>query len=122
MKEESGSWYHSIMSLIARFILSILGLLVIAHYIPGIELSGLYIAAIVAVIFAVLNITIKPILYMLTLPITLITFGLFAFVVNAFLFWFTASFIEGFEVDGFIPAFIGSVAYSILSWVINKVI
>lgn len=110
------------MGLIARLILSILGLLVIAHYVPGIELGSLYIAGIVAVIFAVLNITIKPVLYVLTLPINLITFGLFAFVINAFLFWFTASFIDGFIVNGFLPALIGSFTYSILTWVINKVI
>ena len=107
------------MSLIARLILSILGLLIIAHYVPGIELDSLYIATIVAVIFAVFSVTIKPLLHVLALPITLITFGLFAFIVNAFLFWFTASFIEGFVVLGFVPALVGSVAYSVLSWLIN---
>jgi len=110
------------MSLIARFILSILGLLVIAHYVPGIELDSLYIASIVAVIFAILNITIKPFLFLLTLPINIITLGLFAFVINGFLFWFTASFIEGFSVAGFLPAFIGSILYSILTWLISKII
>lgn len=122
MREGSGNWYHNTMSLIARLILSILGLLVIAHYVPGIELDSLYIATIVAVIFAVFSVTIKPLLHVLALPITLITFGLFAFIVNAFLFWFTASFIEGFVVLGFVPALVGSVAYSILSWLINKII
>ena len=109
------------MGIIAKFVLSVLALLTIAHYVPGIELSSIYIAVIVAVIFGVLGVTVKPVLTILTLPITIITFGLFAFVLNAFLFWFVASFVQGFDVHGFVPALIGSFVYALASWIINLI-
>lgn len=108
------------MQFLAKFILSVLGLLLIAHYVPGIELSGTYSAVIVAFIFGVLSVTVRPILFILTLPITILTFGLFSLVINAILFYFVASFVEGFFVAGFMEAFIGALLYTILSWVIDK--
>jgi len=105
-----------------RFLLSALGLLIIAHYIPGIELSGIGTALIVAVLFGIISITVRPILLLLTLPITLLTFGLFTFVINALLFWFVASFVQNFSVDGFLAAFLGALAYSALNWIIDKLI
>lgn len=108
------------ISLITRFLGIVLTLLLIAQYVPGVTVDGFYTAVIVAVILGLLNITIRPILFVLTLPITLITFGLFAIVLNGILFWFVASFVEGFVVDGFVPAIIGALALSIVGWVLNK--
>jgi putative membrane protein len=84
--------------------------------------QGLYIAIIAALILGVLNILVKPVLVLLTLPITIVTLGLFIFIINAFLFWFVASFIDGFTVDGFIPALLGSLIVSIISAVGNKLV
>lgn len=108
------------MTLIARLLWAALGLIIIAEYIPGISVDGFYAAFITAVVLGVLNTIIRPILILLTLPITLITLGLFAFIINAFLFLFAASFIEGFMVNGFWEALIGSLLMSIVSMVGNR--
>ena len=83
-------------------------LLAIANFVPGIAVASFYTALIVAVLWGVIGLTIKPILTILTLPINIITFGLFSFVLNALLLWFLASFIAGFSVAGFVLALIGS--------------
>lgn len=110
------------MYLIARILLNALALLLAAYLIPGIEVGSLYIAIITAVILGLVNLTIKPILFVLTLPITILTLGIFALVLNGLMFWFVASFIDGFEVDGFIPALLGSIVVSIVSAVGGKLL
>lgn len=108
-----------------KFVIQILivagALLLCAYIIPGIEVSSIYIALVAAFILGLLNLVVRPILFVLTLPITLITFGLFAFVLNALIFMFAASFIDGFEVDGFIPALLGSLVVSIASTLGHKI-
>ena len=110
------------LNMIVRLLINILALLLIAYFIPGIEVDGFITAFIVAVLLGLLNIFIKPILVILTLPITIITLGLFTFVINAALFWFVASFVEGFYVDGFLFALLGTILYSIISGVGNKLV
>lgn len=110
------------MTIIVRILITALGLLLAAYLIPGIFVESLYIAIITAVILGILNLIARPILFVFTLPITLLTLGLFIFVINAALFWFTASFIDGFTVDGFIPALLGSILVSLVSTVGNKLV
>ncbi len=110
------------ISLIAQLLLSALTLLFVAYLVPGISIDNIYVAIISAVILGILNILVKPILVILTLPITIVTLGLFIFVINAFIFLFVASFIEGFTVDGFIPALIGSILVSVISIVTKHLI
>lgn len=108
-----------------KFVIQILvvagALLLSAYVIPGIEVSSVYIALIAALILGLLNLVVRPILFVLTLPITIVTFGLFAFVLNALIFMFAASFIDGFGVDGFIPALLGSLVVSIASALSDKI-
>ena len=101
--------------MIIRFALVILALLAAARWIPGIEVANLYTALIVAILLGIASITIKPILTILTLPVHLVTFGLSAFLINAGIFWFLSTFIQGFSVDGFVPALIGSLVVSVAS-------
>jgi putative membrane protein len=110
------------MTLILRLLFNALGLMLIAEYIPGIRVDGIYTAIIAAIILGILNIVIKPILLILTIPITILTLGLFTFVINAGLFWFAASFIEDFEVDGFWYAVLGSILMSVISTLGNRFI
>lgn len=110
------------MYLIARILLNALALLVAAYVVPGIVVESIYIAIVAAVVLGLINLTIKPILFVLTLPITILTLGLFAFVLNALMFWFVASFLDGFSVDGFIPALLGSLVVSIVSAVGGKLL
>lgn len=94
-------------------------LLLMPRFIQGIVVADFYTAAVVAVIWGLISITIRPILGLLTLPINLITFGLFSFILNALLFWFVASFVQGFEVAGFVAALLGSVVLTVVSWAVD---
>jgi putative membrane protein len=108
------------MKLIARLLLTTLALLVVAAYVPGVAIDGLYSAIMAAVVLGLLNLFVRPILVILTFPITLLTLGLFILIINASLFWFAATFIEGFSVTGFLPALIGSLIVTIVSTLGNK--
>ncbi|MEX0916915.1 MAG: phage holin family protein [Candidatus Paceibacterota bacterium] len=111
---------HFLVSLALKIFVPAVTLLLLAQYLSGIEVSGLYIAVIVALILGVLAVTIKPVLFILTLPINIITFGLFSFLLNAIIFWFVSTFVEGFVVDGFLPALLGSAIVSLASTIVHK--
>lgn len=106
----------------ARLAVIALALLVASHLLPGIEIDSLYAAAIAALIIGLLNITIKPLLVIFTLPLTLLTLGLFTFVINAGLFLFVASFVEGFQVESFLSALAGSLIVSLFSTLASRFI
>jgi len=108
------------MTMLLRLLFNALGLILIAEFVEGIEVQGLYAAVITAVVLGIFNIIIRPILLILTLPITILTLGLFSFVVNAALFLFAASFIDGFPVENFWYALLGSVLMSIISTIGNR--
>jgi len=108
------------MKIISNILVTAFALVVTAYLIPGIEVVGIYAALIAALILGILNVIVKPLLIILTLPITILTLGLFMFVINASLFMFAASFIEGFSVDGFLVALLGSLIVSIISAVTNN--
>lgn len=95
-------------------------LLLVARFIPGIAIDSFMSAVIAALVLGALNLTVKPVLLILTLPITLITFGLFAFVLNAFMFALAAYILPGFTVAGFIPALIGSIVVTFVSTVVYR--
>ncbi|OIP77735.1 MAG: hypothetical protein AUK16_01250 [Parcubacteria group bacterium CG2_30_44_11] len=110
------------VSLLTRILLGALALLIVAEFIPGVTITGLYPAIVAAVILGLLNTIVKPILVILTLPITILTLGLFIFIINATLFMFAASFIDGFAVDGFLAALLASFLVSIITTIGNKLI
>jgi len=103
------------MKLLIQWILHAVAILLIALYVPGIEVAGFYTALIAVAVFSIINALLGTILKILTLPINILTLGLFALVINALLFWFTASILEGFEVAGFVPALYGAV----LMWFVS---
>ena len=107
------------MKLLFRWLINAGTLLLLANYLPGIEVSGWYAAIITALVLGLVNAVLKPILVVLTLPVTIVTLGLFTLVINAGLFWFVSSFIEGFEVIGFWPAFFGAFIMSMVSWLVS---
>jgi putative membrane protein len=108
------------ISLVIKILGVALGLLFVAWLVPGIEVEDFNAALIAAIILGVLNLTVKPILFVLTLPITILTLGLFTFVINALVFLMAAALLEGFEVGGFIPALLGSLCIGLISTVINR--
>ncbi|HEV8666727.1 MAG TPA: phage holin family protein [Candidatus Paceibacterota bacterium] len=96
-------------------------LLLISQYVPGIYVDSFYTAVIVAIIWGILGLTVRPVLRILTFPINLLTFGLFSFILNALIFWFLATFIAGFHVYSFIAALEGSVILAIVAWAVRAV-
>lgn len=107
------------MVLIARVLLTAVALLLVARLIPGIEVDGLYPAIIGALILGILNFFVRPVLVFLTLPLSVLTLGLFIFVINGALFWFVASFLDGFSVSGFGVAILGALVVTIISTIGN---
>lgn len=87
--------------MIMRFAILVLSVALAAYIVPGVSVSGLYPTVIVAVLFVVASFTLKPLLTLLTLPIHFLTLGLSSFLINAGIFWFLSTFIEGFTVSGF---------------------
>lgn len=110
------------MKMLVRVLATAATLLAISSYVPGIMVESFYTALIVAVLWGILGLTIRPLLNLLTLPINILTFGLFSFVINALLFWFLATFIAGFHVAGFIPALTGSAILTAVSWVLHSIL
>ncbi|MCK9201754.1 MAG: phage holin family protein [Gallionella sp.] len=104
------------MRLLLIWILNALALLTVANFVPGIHLDGFADAMIAAFFLGLVNTLIRPLLLLLTLPVTLLTLGLFIFVINGLLFWFVGSVLKGFIVDGFWFGVLGAVLYSIISW------
>lgn len=106
------------ITLLLRLILSALALVVIAKVVPGIQTS-FGAALFAAIIIGLLNLSLRPLLLLITLPLTIITFGLFVFVINALLFRLAAWLTPGFEVHGFRAALVGSVLYAVAGLVIH---
>jgi putative membrane protein len=110
--------------LIAHWILSAICLLIVANLVPGFFVRGLKTALIAALVVGLVNGTLGLVLKLLTFPLTILTFGLFLLVINALMLMFASSFVSGFHVHGFVPAFWGALALSLLNmavrWVIDK--
>lgn len=104
------------MMLIVRWIVITLSVILVANVVPGIAIRDFYTALIVGLVYGLLLAVVRPILVLLTLPITLLTLGLFTFVINALLFWLVARFVPGFMVDGFMPAFWGALVIWAVSY------
>jgi putative membrane protein len=115
-------WYNKVMKIITRIAITALALLIVAKLPIGVEIEGLTGALIAAVVLGILNTLVRPLLVILTLPITILTLGLFILVINASLFYLTATFIDGFAVASFWSALLGSVLVSIISSIANKFI
>lgn len=103
------------MSLLIIWILNAVALLVVAYILPGITVASFGSALIAALVLGLLNALVKPVLLVLTLPITIVTLGLFLFVLNALVFWLAGSLIKGFVVQGFWWAMLGALIYSVIS-------
>ncbi len=110
------------MRLLLVWIINALSLLALPYLFDSIRVDSFYTAMIVAVVLGLVNAFIRPLLVLLTLPATILTLGLFIFVINGLLFWFVGSFIKGFTVAGFWPALFGAIAYSLISWFCSALI
>ena len=110
------------MKLLLVWLFNAIALMAVAYVLPGITVASFVTALIAALVLGLVNAVIKPIVILLTLPATLLTLGLFIFVINGLLFWFVGSFIDGFVVSGFWWGVIGAIAYSIVSWLLSALL
>ena len=108
------------MKIIAKWLLSAAALLLVAYIYSGVEVKSFTAALIAAFVIGLLNTVVRPVLVVLTLPVTLVTLGLFLFVINALMFWAAASMLDDFHVRGFVAALIGSLIYSVIGLVIES--
>ena len=111
--------YSYAMKIIVRWLLLAAALLLVANIYPGVQVTGFSAALIAALVLGLFNALLRPLLVLLTLPVTLVTLGLFLFVINALMFYFAASVLDGFHVSGFLAALIGSLIYSLCGVVID---
>jgi putative membrane protein len=107
------------MKIVVRWLLLAAALLLVANISPGVTVSSFGSALIAALVLGLFNTLLRPVLVLLTLPVTLLTLGLFLFVINALMFFFAASVLEGFNVSGFGAALLGSLIYSLCGMVID---
>lgn len=110
------------MHLIVTWLLNAVALLAVTYVIPSIHIRSFGTALVIALVLGLINTLLRPILVLLTLPVTILTLGLFLLVINALLFQLAAWFVKGFEVDGFWAALFGSVLYSIISWILTEIV
>lgn len=108
------------MKLLVKWLLSATALLAVAHLYSGVGLQTFTSALLAAFVIGLFNIFLRPVLILLTLPVTLVTLGLFLFVINALLFWAAATLLDGFQVRDFTAALLGSLLYSVFSLVIDS--
>lgn len=108
------------MKLLFKWLLSAAALLAVAHIYTGVQVTSFGSALIAALVIGLFNSVLRPVLVVLTLPVTLVTVGLFLFVINALMFWAAAGILDGFQVRGFGAALLGSLIYSALGIVIDS--
>lgn len=108
------------MKLLAKWLLSATALLAVAHLYDGVLVATFSAALVAALVIGLLNTIVRPILIVLTLPVTVLTLGLFLFVINALMFYWAAALLDGFQVRDFSAALVGSLLYTLLGIVINS--
>jgi len=110
------------MRLLLVWLINTVSLIAVAYLMPSISVSSFGTALVAALILGLVNAVIRPILILLTLPATILTLGLFIFIINGLLFWFVGSFIQGFVVAGFWAGVFGAIVYSLISWLLSALL
>jgi putative membrane protein len=110
------------MRLLAIWTINALALLALPYVVPSVHVASFSTALIVALVLGLINAVLRPLLILLTLPVTLLTLGLFIFVINALLFQLAGNLVNGFNAGGFTSALIGSIVYSLISWALSAVL
>lgn len=109
------------MGLILRWLIATAAILVSAYLVPGVEVNGIWPALWIALFLGLFNLILRPILIVLTLPITMLTFGLFIFIINTLLILLISTIIQGFHITGFLEALLFSIVLSAISYILNYI-
>jgi putative membrane protein len=107
------------VGLVIRVLVNAGAIMLAAYLVPGLQVRSLATALIAGLVLGLVNAIVRPVLVILTLPLTLVTLGLFLLVLNAFCLWLTSVFVPGFTVDGFWAAFLGALIVSLVSWILT---
>lgn len=110
------------MRLLLVWLINALALIAVAYLMPGVSVSSFGAALVAALVLGLINAVVRPVLVLLTLPVTLLTLGLFIFVLNGLLFWMVGTWLEGFEVAGFWSAVFGAILFSLVSWLLSALV
>jgi putative membrane protein len=110
------------MRLLLVWLINALALIAVAYLMPGVSVSTFGAALVAALVLGLINAVVRPVLVLLTLPVTLLTLGLFIFVLNGLLFWMVGTWLEGFEVAGFWSAVFGAILFSLVSWALSALV
>lgn len=110
------------MHFVIRLVVNAVALIVVAYFLPGVSVTGFFGALVAALVLGVVNAILRPILFLLTLPLQLLTLGLFTFVINGLLFWFVGHLGIGLIVSGFWAAFWGAIVLSVVSYLLSALL
>ena len=110
------------IKLLLVWLINAVALIAVAYLMPGVSVASFTTALVAALILGLINAVVRPVLVLLTLPVTLVTLGLFIFVLNGLLFWFVGSFIQGFVVQGFWSGVFGAIVFSVISWLLSALL
>ena len=110
------------MRILVAWLINALALFLLPYVFPWVTVDSMGAALIAALVLGLINALIRPILFLLTLPATILTLGLFIFVINGLLFWWVGSFLEGFRVSGFWSGVFGAIVYSLITWAISAIV
>ncbi|MCW5889780.1 MAG: phage holin family protein [bacterium] len=110
------------MRFLVHWLVSALGLLIVAHVVPGFRVAGFGTALLASVVIGLVNATIGLVLFVLTLPLTVVTLGFFLLILNALLLWMASALVPGFHIDGFGAAFIGAIVLAIVNAILRYLV
>ena len=110
------------LKLLLVWLINAVALLAVAYLMPSISVASFTTALVAALVLGLVNAVIRPLLILLTLPATILTLGLFIFVINGVLFWFVGTYLQGFTVAGFWAGVFGAIVYSLISWMLAAIL
>jgi putative membrane protein len=108
--------------LLLVWLVNTVALVAVAYLMPSIRVSSFGAALVAALVLGLVNAVVRPVLVLLTLPVTILTLGLFIFVLNGLLFWMVGTWLEGFEVGGFWSGVLGAIVFSVISWLLSALV
>jgi putative membrane protein len=111
-----------VVRLLLVWVINTVALIAVAYLMPSIQVSSFGAALVAALVLGLVNAVVRPVLVLLTLPVTVLTLGLFIFVLNGLLFWMVGTWLEGFDVGGFWSGVIGALLFSIVSWLLSALV
>jgi len=111
-----------ILRLLLVWLINALALMAVAYLMPSIHVSSFGAALVAALVLGLVNAMVRPVLVLLTLPVTILTLGLFIFVLNGLLFWMVGAWLQGFEVGGFWSGVFGAILFSLVSWALSALV